>query len=346
MNKLTCVTLSILFTGLLAHPSPADGLQKSRVPAGARWLVHLDVEALKSSRLYKTIRDQSATKDGANEIDAAIAQIQATAGLDPLADFKSATLYCTTKAPEKCVALLSGNEKIDDAVARLTTMANYRTEKVGARSMHVWGDDHETWYAFVYRKDGAAERVVAVSQSTEELSRGIAVLEGGGDNLSGVRQAALQASPSSGSILFASAGEALNELGEIEPVSAVAKLARRVVFDLGEDRGALYAHVDLDARTPQDAQRIQQVIQGAVALAALAGDDEHAAAHAKLRDLSDALRVTLSDNRVNVDFRYDVKGLFDDLKALGELHEKADGDKPHKKHHEKKHPPKSDDDDK
>ena len=196
MNKLMCVTLAVLVSGLLARPAPADGLQKSRVPAGARWLVHLDVEALKSSQLYKALREQSAAKDGTNELDAGIAQIQVTIGLDPLADFKSATLYCTTKAPEKCVALLAGNEKIDEAVARLKTMANYRTEQVGARSMHVWGDEHETWYAYVYRKDGGAERVVAVSQSTEELTRGIAVLEGGSDNLSAVRQPALQAAPS------------------------------------------------------------------------------------------------------------------------------------------------------
>ena len=89
------------------------------------------------------------------------------------------------------------------------------------------------------------------------------------------------------------------ELGEIEPVSAVAKLAKTMALDVGEVRGELFAHVALDTRKPEDAQRIQQVLQGAVALVALMGDEEHAETRTRLQHLLEALHLSVSNTRVD-----------------------------------------------
>jgi hypothetical protein len=266
-----------------------------------------------------------------------LAQFKLFAGVDPTSDFKSVTVYCTAKSEKSCVALLSGNAKIDAALEKLKTMENYRTTPAGSYALHTWGGEHDTWYGYLYRKDGSDERVVVASQDSGELLQGLAVLEGNGENMSGSSRAPFRATPAAGSILFAAAGDGLNRLGDIEPMSAVAKLAKTLVLDVGEDRGALFAHVTLDTRKPEDAQRIQQVLQGAVALVALVGDEDHSEARAKLQHLVDGLHLSVSDTRVDADFRYDVKALLEDLKALEQLDEhKSDSDKAEKKHHSKK----------
>ena len=108
------------------------------------------------------------------------------------------------------------------------------------------------------------------------------------------------------------------------------------MLDVGEDAGGLFAHVALDTRKAEDAQRIQQVLQGAAALVALVGDEQHTEARAKLQHIVDAVHLTVSDTRVDADFRYDVKGLIEDLKSLKELDdEHANADKSGKKHHAK-----------
>lgn len=338
MNRFSSLLLIAL---VLAPTASADALKKDRVPAGARWVAHLDVEALKGSKLYAVIHEESA-KNGSNEIDEGLAQFRMFAGLDPTTDFKSVTIYSTANTEKSCVALLSGNARIDTALDKLKTMPNYHTTMVGSNALHTWGGEHDTWYGYVFRKDGTEERVVIASQDTDELVRGLSVLQGTGENLVGARQPAINAGPASGSIFFAAAGEGLNELGEIEPVSAVAKLAKTIVLDVGEDRGDLYVHVALDARKPEDAQRIQQVLQGAVALAGLVGDEEHAEARAKVQRLVEALRLTVSNTRVDADFRYEVKALIEDLKSLEELGDKRGGSdqaaKSERKQRKKYHP--------
>jgi hypothetical protein len=342
MNRFTT---SMMFALLLAPIASADGLQKSRVPSTARWIVHLDVEALKTSKLYETVREES-TKDGSEGLDGGLAHIKAMAGLDPTVDLKGLTLYSTVKSEKSCVALLSGNANIDAALDKLKTKEQYRSTKVGSYTLHTWGNEHDTWYAYVCRKSGSEERVVAASQDSDQLTRAIALLQGSGESMADTSRAPFQAQPAAGSILFAAAGESLNELGEVEPLSAVVKLARTFVIDVGEDRGETFAHVTLDTRKPEDAQRIQQVLQGAVALVSLAGDEDHSEARARLQHVLESVHVSVSDTRVAASFRYDVKQLIEDLKSLESLDAKGkEAAKGAKKHHAKPRREKQEDED-
>jgi len=314
MNRLSSLMTVLV---LLAPPAAADVLQKNRIPAGARWLAHLDVGAMRSSRIFALVREESA-KDGSDEMEEGLAEIRMFAGLDPTQDFQSVTLYSASQSEKGCVAMLAGDSRIDSALEKLRTLENYRTTPAQGYVLHTWGADGETWYAYVHRAAGSEERVVVASQDTAELVRGISVLEHKGESLDQAAQPTIRATPAAGSILFAAAGEGLNELGEIEPVSAVAKLAKAIVLDVGEDRGALSARVSLDTRTPEDAQRIHQVLQGAVALVGLAGGDGQDEAHAKLQRLVEGLRFSVSNTRVDAVFRYDVGELVEDLKSLDE----------------------------
>ena len=57
-----------------------------------------------------------------------LAEVRMFAGLDPTMDFKSVTLYCCTAQSEKsCVALLSGNEKIDGALEKASAVQSRTT---------------------------------------------------------------------------------------------------------------------------------------------------------------------------------------------------------------------------
>lgn len=327
MNRFSISLVALL---LVAPAARADGLQKNRVPAGVRWVAHLDVEALRSSTLYDVVHEE-AGKRGANELDAGLAQFKLYAGLDPTVDFKSLTLYGTSKSEKSCVALLSGNSNVDDALVKLKTKENYRTTPVQSYMVHTWGDDHETWYAYVVHRDGADERVILASQDSAALARGIALLEQGGESLADAGRSDLRVTPSRGSILFAAASTDLVDLGDgDQPASAVARLAKTILLDVGEDRGTLWVHAVLDSRTPEDAQRIQQVLQGAIALAGLVGGDEqHDQARTTLQHITEALHLNVSDTRVEASFRYDTRELFAELKSLDDAHHGA------RKHHRK-----------
>ena len=329
---MNLVRASLIGLVLLVPPATAGTLQRDRVPAEARWLVHLDVEALKRSKLYELVQKTSA--EHGNEMEEGLAEIRMFVGLDPTTDFRSITLFCATQSEEGCVALLAGNSKVDEALERLRTMASYHTTPAGRHALHSWGGDGETWHAYLFRKDGSDERVVVASQDPGEISRALAVLEGDAESLAGSGRSSIRGTPSSGSILFASAGESLRELGEVPPVSAVAKLAKSIVVDVGEERGALRLHVGLDTRTTEDAQRIHQVLQGAVALVGLVGN-EHEHAMTQIQPIVDALRLSVSNTKVDADWRYDLEALMGHLKTLHEL-EHGDDEAVHERRVEKR----------
>lgn len=343
MNKLSFV-LAVL--ALCAPPAAAGVLQKERIPAGARWLAHLDVEAMRGSRLFALVREESA-KDGSDEMDEGLAEFRSFAGLDPIQDFQSLTLFSASQSEEGCVALLAGDSKVDSALENLKTLENYHTTPAQGHVLHTWGGDGETWYAYVHRARGSEERLVVASQDTTELVRAISVLEQEGESLAQAARPMIRATPAAGSILFAAAGEGLKELGEIEPVSAVAKLTKAIVLDVGEDRGALSARVSIDTRTPEDAQRIHQVLQGAVALVGLAGGDGQDEAHAKLQGLLASLRFSVSNTRVDAVFRHDIEELLEDLRSLDEMdHGDAESREDHEEgHRRRKHRVDREDDD-
>jgi len=313
---LTFGLFSALALSTLAAPVRADVLDKSRVPAAARWVAHVDVEALTRSTLFAALRTQEGF-----ELDGDLAELKAEFGIDPFADLHALTIYCTEASPERSVILLSGSEKLDAALTRLQDQPGYRTEKDGAHTLHVWSQDSKPWYGWVLRRDATANRVVVLSSNRDDVLGGIAVIEGARPSLAAQQDGLVFATPAPGSILFAAATENLSELNAIEATSRVFKLAQTMSIDVGEDRGALYAHAIVDTKSPQDALKIQQVLQGAVALVGLMSDEPGIGAH--LSSLVGALRFQCTGSRVTADFRYDVKAL---LEIFAELEKHSDDD--------------------
>ncbi len=307
---LTFGLLSATAVCTLVSPVRADALDKSRVPAQARWVAHVDVEALTRSTLFAALRAQNEEF----ELDGDLAELKAEFGIDPFVDLKSLTVYCADKSPERAVILMTGSDKLDAALMRLQEQPGYRTEKDGAHTLHVWSQDEETWYGWVLRRDATANRVVVLSANRDDVLGGIAVIEGARPSLAAQRDGLVFATPAPGSFLFAAATENLSELNEIEATSRVFKLAQTMSIDVGEDRGALYAHAIVDTKTPEDALKIQQVLQGAVALVGLMSDEPGIGSH--LSSLVGALRFECTGSRLTANFRYDVKALLEVFAAL------------------------------
>ncbi len=310
----------------LAPSTRAGGLDAKRVPADARWVAHLDVEALLRSKLFAELKEAKP----ALEADVDFDEMKAKFGIDPFRDLRSLTVYCAGATSDDTVAVLVGSEKFDQATTALAAMDGHRTLDVGGHLVHVLGDDGETWYASVSTPPGGSDRVVVLAKGQKLLEQGLGVLEGRIASLANADAASIRARPQPGSIAFAACSQNLAELADIgsEQASAVARLAQAFVLDVGEDRGALFARLDITTQKPEDALRVQQVLQGATALLSLVGGDE--AASARIQHLVAALRFESTGTQMSASFRYAVRDLIDDLQALDH-----DDEAPHEHHHRK-----------
>lgn len=282
----------------------AERFDPARVRAEARWVAHVDVEALAKSDVYAAL-----VADGVVSVQEEVELVQEL-GLDPVKDLRGVTVYGVEEKGEHTVVVLDGEENLERALEKKKGETGYREEVLDGKALHAWGDD---CFAAVLRREGSARRLVVQSDDRDAVSRACAVIEGRGASLAGSEK--LRALPAEGSIVWAASTTRLAELDGLQVASNVVKLAEDVVFDLGESHGELFATLRVDAERAQEARQIQQVLQGAVALVGLVGGDDPELGRA-LQDLTGALRFTTEDTQVRAEFRMSTRLLLEHLRTL------------------------------
>lgn len=317
--------------GPFAGRCRADAFDPTRVAADARWFAHLDLEALQRSELFAALRAAQVEELTAlDELD----EFQEL-GLDPLRDLRSISVYCQDQDPERAVLLVVGNARVDEALATLAREPSYRAAELDGRRMHVWGSGAESSYVCVARREGSEDRLVVRAPDEEALRRALGVIDGRAKSLASVEEPqvrpaprpAPRRAPSNGSILYAAALSGLAELAEVEMASNVTRLCKDVLVDVGESRGEVHALLEMEANTEAEARQLQQVMQGALALLALAqGGAEDPGVARSLQDLTNAFRFTANGKAVQCEFRMPVSVLLEDLRRWRQAGDDDDDD--------------------
>ncbi len=312
------LTLAFLLTGA---PEKLDELDRSRLPADVDMVLHLDLEGLRRTQLWRTLE----TAEGFNlagEIEE-LDEFRRRFGIDLLNDVRAVTVYKTKGEEEPSVALVRVAPSVEEALRTFQGEEGYRSVERGGVQFHVWSDGDggdEAVYAYLHPLRGG-DRLAVVAKDVKSAVRATLVVRGEEASLAGARDSALRVQPAPGSFLYLSA----MELPGIEdsPASHVFGLAQGIQLDLGEAGGFLRAQAAIVTETPEESREVADLLNGLIALGNLASR-ELGEAGTTLRDLSRALRVSAVDNQVTVDFEYSVNALFQaarSIQDMGEQHE-------------------------
>jgi hypothetical protein len=86
--------LVALLAWLASAAPPSDGLKRERLPADVDFVMHIDVEGLKQTQLWKHVTEEGQDFDlDIDELD----DIREEFGIDPLTDVRAITLYKVEK---------------------------------------------------------------------------------------------------------------------------------------------------------------------------------------------------------------------------------------------------------
>ena len=170
MLRKTLMGLAVVLA--LAAPSlvQAAGPNPKHVAADAKWYLHLDLEALRTTELYKLVR---AEVEKQFNLEEALAAIKQAAGVDPLNDIQGVTLYNTTHEQNVGGAIFYANIDQELLLKALSQNPTYGQQKYGEYTVHTWQDKGKT-PAGVFYKEG----VVVVGDKIETLKVLIDVLDG------------------------------------------------------------------------------------------------------------------------------------------------------------------------
>jgi hypothetical protein len=295
---------------LSATPLFADLLEPANVDARAKVLIHLDVQALAKTRLFRLLRE-----DPDLGIERALGDFEEEVGLDLLADVRSATVYLND-VEGHWVALLRTGERIDAALAALAERPGYSASVVDGRTVHALREHGNEWFGLLYRAETGGERLFVITEDVGALVAAIEVVDGKRPSLGSAAADAdvVEHVPQPGSVLFVSADRGLGDLGDFRPSAEISRLVTGVRFDCGESDDTLFANLSLDAATERDAKDVHDVIQGGLAFTSLISG--RADETRVLGDLVDALDVRRERTVVTFAFRYSSQALYDGFVSL------------------------------
>jgi len=303
----------------LAPALPVSDLDVTRISADATWVIHVNVESLRATNLWKMFREEMRV-GGAFDVDQddldGLRRFEQKFGFQPLDEVDAITVSGNADMGDDPVIMVETGRVLDSALAQLQQQSEYRSIRRDGIDLHGWEGGGDSG-AFYIHHDGD-RRVAVVSESENQLARAIDVLRGRAKNLQQSDERRLFPRWSHGSFLVIDAGGVLDDLARFERASAVAEMARGLQLEVGESRGELYLTAHIIATNADAAQNIYSVLNGARALASLAGTQHDVPPFAM--EILNALELNVNGDDVSIQFRYDVRDLIDEVSKLEEWH--------------------------
>ena len=275
----------VLGVAAAAQATPVDVKQ---VPADAKWLAHVDVDAIRASTVAQKMFQHCMAmhKEAGQHFD----KVRAELGIDLRTDLHGLTFYGKQLGQHKGVLIV--NVKIDQQLLlkKVATASDHKTTKYGAYDLHSWtakGPHHTRAVVGAIYK---SERLVFASD-IEELKAALDVLDGKAASLS-------SSSPLAGRLhagttfLFRATGLAEAKLPCKCPL---AKQIESVRISMGEDNGQSFFRAKAIMANTEVVGQVKAIIDGGKALG-----DLHTSNDPQARKLVDALQVKIDDKTVRV----------------------------------------------
>ncbi|MGH2271801.1 hypothetical protein ACQ9LF_08380 [Anaerohalosphaeraceae bacterium U12dextr] len=285
----------------------AAPLDKTKVMKEATWAVHLDIEQFRQSVLGKEMINELTARGVMGKLD----NFAKVFSFHPINDIQGVTLFGQDKDPQKAAAIIRGTCNPATLIAMVGMNPYYEKSEYGSYTIHSWIDDKKgpdgpRQYGCFYNPT-----TLVMGMGKDTLQQTLDVLDGKHANAAGNAMFNQFAEGSHGVImsLFAEkTGETVNGIEE----AAILQQTNRIALMFGEKENASYIDILLQARNAAEATKIQQFVQGMLAMVSLSVADKNP----KLDQLINAVNLNCTDDVVRVQCNWDSKDLIALLKQL------------------------------
>ncbi|MCP4455194.1 MAG: hypothetical protein GY809_27350 [Planctomycetes bacterium] len=300
MNRRHCEVLVFLWLAVSAGAGP---LEPGDVGRSARWVIHLDSQALWTSQLGGEIRKIADSHD----IQAKLGAIKTLFGTDLTADIHSVTLYGPDGNDVQAVALVKGRMDRPKLVSMAVLTDRYEKITQGDSVIHRWGDGGEKKTQYM---GFASDDKLVMSQSHSAVEMALEVLDGKADSVQGTeRFNSIKHVPGKAFVVVCA-----EELSDLTKGQANAEMLQRssvLTVIVGENDAFVNATLWLETESREAAVQIETMGRGILAMMQF-----NDAKFAKLKPLVAACSLASHDTRVEFSFRYPI----DKLMAMIEPH--------------------------
>ena len=294
--------IAALVAGAALTGAHAEPLNKAAVAEDAKWILHLDLEAFRGTQLGKYFMGEvvepkvAEVKQQGMNFEIHPRNIQSITAYGPKFgnDKEGALLIKTSADTKKDIDALSGLLALD---------GNDATEV--ARSQ----DEPYALYQ-VNRDFFVAPNVeghLVLAKSKEQIDRAREVLTGGRANLAGGK--AFAGFPAvENTFFFLGVAEGFNEQAQVPPQAQVLKETDGGRLVVGEQGENLFVNLVFRGKSPESTTKIQQVLQGIVALVSMTQNNPEITA------LASGTKIATEKDNVTVSLNIPVRQAIDKIK--------------------------------
>lgn len=259
MNRILAVVAVALVwgAGSVGRAAPLD---PSTVAADAKWLVHVDVDALRDSKVVKHAHDEIMKHDIVKTV---LVMIKEATGCDLEHDIHGATAYGTGFKPHAGVLIVYAHADREKLVNLMQTRPDFKTSKDGDLDLYSWtegqGNRHHNVVVAFPKKDTGV-----FADSAEGVKGAVAVLAG----KKGLSSSSALVGESPKGTIFQLAVTGINEADLPVKVDVLKKISR-VSITSGENDGTDFSHTRIVTTDADTAKEFKSIVEGFKAMAAL-----------------------------------------------------------------------------
>ena len=282
---------------LIAAPTLGGPLAKEHVSGSANWVVHVDVEQFRTTRMHQLARPELENLG----IEKKLSDFATFFSFHPLDDLRDVTIYGKGQDRKTAVALIEGTFDKEKLLALLGMAPEHEEIQYGDIVLHKWVDHNkkdcdgaaQTTYCCFYQDD-----LIVMGTGLDAVKHAVDVLDGTtADAANVVFSQAIE--DAKGVFLQVMANNIRQTVPE-HPKAAVLRQAEGFALAAGEVQGTFYIDWRLTAKSEEVAHAINKILDGIIAFAMLAGEDDP-----KLAELAAMVDLSCQQNVVRVYFESD-----------------------------------------
>lgn len=162
---------ALLLSLMLAGETSAAPLEIKQVAANAKWLAHVDVDAVRASTVV-----QRAWKKGLDrhkDAETKLGVVRTMLGMDPTKDIHGMTFYGVQPGKPGGVAIIAATMNSDRIIGLAAAIPGRKTTKHGDRDVHSWEMHSKTIAAAFHGKD-----LLVIGDSADQVGAALDVIDG------------------------------------------------------------------------------------------------------------------------------------------------------------------------
>jgi len=294
--------LVFLISASVAGRAQAGEFDPKQVPAGVHWFLHLDVSGFKKTQLGQFALKQA--KEFGPELDLLAKQLQ----FDIRKDLDSATLFGQGDDEKQWALLLQGKFKKAPLLAALQWKSGFKRLREAGHEILTWrdgkGDEQETHFGTIVN-----EGLIAMGSSQQRLVQALNVLKGKAPALQPKQLGGLKLKK----VNYFLVG-VVNVKDLPIPPEAQAFKVQSIGFRFHEQGKNITAHLLLNSDDADSGLKIQQMLQGLLAMGQLQVAVSNDPNSKELAAILKNLKIARQKNVVQVDLAFPVAMVLEQLK--------------------------------